>query len=288
MYMMRAFGGALYLAGVIMMAFNLIKTAKIGKLIANEAAEAAPLEADYVPHGHNSYWHKWIERKPIQMLILALIVVGLGGLFEIIPTFSVKENIPTIASVKPYSPLELEGRDIYIREGCVSCHSQLIRPFRSEVQRYDPVGGEYSKPGEFVYDHPFLWGSKRTGPDLAREGGKNPNYWHYWHMKDPQITSDKSIMPAYPHLHTQKLNTSDIVSKINAMRTLGVPYAVGYEKIAEKDLENQAQQIADGLNKDLSKDHIQVAKDDEIIALIAYLQRLGKDIQPKQDAVSGN
>ena len=183
----------------------------------------------------------------------------------------IESNIPTIASVKPYSPLELQGRDIYIREGCNVCHSQLVRPFRSETERY----GEYSKAGEYVYDHPFLWGSKRTGPDLHREGGKYPNIWHYLHLEDPGSVSPGSIMPKYPWLLEQELNISNTETKINVMRKIGVPYEEGYEKKALVDLQMQAEGIAG----DLQEQGIDVTADKEIIALIAYLQRLGTDIK---------
>ncbi len=197
--------------------------------------------------------------------------MGIGGIIELVPTFLVRSNIPTIASVKPYTPLELQGRDIYVREGCYTCHSQMIRPFRDEVARY----GEYSKAGEFVYDHPFQWGSKRTGPDLAREGGKYPDSWHYNHMYDPRSMSPGSIMPQYVWLVDNKLDTSSTPAKIRAMKTLGVPYPDGYEKIANLDLMKQADSIA--LN--LKKDKIETPGDAEIIALIAYLQRIGRDIK---------
>jgi cytochrome c oxidase cbb3-type subunit I/II len=188
-----------------------------------------------------------------------------------VPTFLVKSNIPTISSVKPYTPLELQGRDIYIREGCYNCHSQMIRPFRSEVARY----GEYSKAGEFVYDHPFQWGSKRTGPDLAREGGKYPNSWHFNHMYEPSSMSPGSIMPNYQWLFDNDLDTSITPAKIRAMQKLGVPYPAGYDRKANKDLMQQA----DTISADLEKDKIHVKSNKEIIALIAYLQRLGKDIK---------
>ena len=205
------------------------------------------------------------------MMVVSIIVILIGGMVEMMPTFMVSSNVPTISSVKPYTSLELQGRDLYIREGCVNCHSQMVRPFRSETERY----GEYSKAGEFVYDHPFLWGSKRTGPDLHREGGKYSNAWHFNHMLDPTTMSPGSIMPAYPWLIEQKLDTTTTVSKINAMRTLGVPYDDGYEHQANADLEVQAQGIAENL----AKDNINVQSDREIIALIAYLQRLGTDIK---------
>jgi len=195
----------------------------------------------------------------------------IGGIVELVPTFLVKSNIPTIASVKPYTPLELQGRDIYIREACNSCHSQLVRPFRSETERY----GEYSKAGEYVYDHPFLWGSKRTGPDLHREGGKYPNLWHYLHMENPRSMSPGSIMPPYPWLIENTLDVSLTPNKINVMRNLGVPYPEGYENQATDDLMKQAEAIA----LDLQKNGVPAEPDKEIIALIAYLQRLGTDIK---------
>ncbi|TKC05938.1 cytochrome-c oxidase, cbb3-type subunit I [Pedobacter frigoris] len=273
MYALRAIGGAFYLIGVIVMTYNLIKTVRTGKLLANEPAEAMALAKDYQPQGSEKKLHRVLERKPMVFLVLSLIVILIGGMVEMMPTFTIKSNIPTISSVKPYSPLELQGRDLYIREGCVNCHSQMIRPFRSETERY----GEYSKAGEFVYDHPHLWGSKRTGPDLQREGGKYGNVWHFNHMLDPQTMSPGSIMPPYEWLITQQLDTTTTRSKINAMRTLGVPYELGYEIEANKDLDKQAKSIA----ADLKNNNVRVASDKEIIALIAYLQRLGTDIKAK-------
>nr|WP_325558834.1 cytochrome-c oxidase, cbb3-type subunit I [Pedobacter sp.] len=273
MYMLRALGGAMYLCGVIVMTYNIIKTARAGKLLANEPAEAQALAKEYVPQGSDKKLHRFLERKPMIFMVLSLIVILIGGMIEMMPTFTIKSNIPTIASVKPYSPLELQGRDVYIREGCVNCHSQMIRPFRSETERY----GEYSKAGEFVYDHPFLWGSKRTGPDLQRIGGKYSDSWHYNHLLDPQTMSPGSIMPPYEWLITQKLDTTTTIAKINAMRTLGVPYEPGYEHQANKDLDKQARGIA----ADLNKNNVKVKSDKEIIAIIAYLQRLGMDIKAK-------
>jgi cytochrome c oxidase cbb3-type subunit I/II len=280
MYLMRAIGGTLYLAGVFVMVYNLMKTAAQGKFMANEEAEAPALEREVMVHS-KEHWHRKIERRPVQMLVLSLVLVAIGGIIEIVPTMIVESNIPTIAAVKPYSPLELEGRDIYIREGCYNCHSQMIRPFRGETARY----GEYSKAGEFVYDHPFLWGSKRTGPDLAREGSdklRKSNAWHYFHMLDPQEVSPGSIMPAYPWLFEDELDVSLIEKKIAAMRTLGVPYPENYESIALEDLNKQAQQITD----DLAKEKLEVAPNMEIIALIAYLQKLGRDIDAQDNAPS--
>lgn len=269
-YILRAVGGLIFLTGVILMIYNLWKTAKAGSFVAEEEAEAPALPKPYnAPKG--GFWHSVIERKPMLLLVLSLLVVSLGGLFELIPTYLVKSNIPTIASVKPYTPLELQGRDIYIREGCYNCHSQMIRPFRYEVARY----GEYSKAGEFVYDHPFQWGSKRTGPDLARIGGKYPNSWHFNHMYDPTSMAPGSIMPTYPSLFERELDITTTKSKIHAMRKMGVPYPNGYEATANDDLHKQAAAIADNLKQD----KIEIPDSREIIALIAYLQRLGTDIK---------
>ncbi len=271
MYMFRAVGGAMYLAGVIVMTYNLIKTMSKGQLLANEPAEAFPLQPVFIPQSGEKTWHRSLERKPMAFMVLSVIVILIGGMVEMMPTFIISSNVPTIASVKPYSPLELQGRDIYIREGCVGCHSQMVRPFRSETERY----GDYSKAGEFVYDHPFLWGSKRTGPDLHRIGGKYSDAWHFNHMLDPTTMSPGSIMPPYPWLIDQKLDTTTTATKINAMRSLGVPYAENYEKIANSELNTQATRISENL----MKDNIKIKNDREIIAVIAYLQRLGTDIK---------
>ncbi len=269
-YWLRAIGGSIYLIGVFIMVYNVVKTVKGGKLIANEAAEAEPLGKEKVVGGH---WHTWIERRPIQMLVLSLVAVAIGGILEMVPTFLVKSNVPTITSVKPYTPLELQGRDIYVREGCNTCHTQMIRPFRSETERY----GEYAKAGEFVYDHPHVWGSKRTGPDLLRFGGKYPNSWHYYHMWDPTSMSPGSLMPAYPHLLENSLDTTTTRGKIEAMITLGVPYEPTFPAQANADLQTQSIAIV----ADLQKAGIEAMADREIIALIAYLQRVGTDIKVK-------
>lgn len=279
LYVLRSIGGLLYLIGALVMIYNLLKTIKAGSFVADEAVEAAPLPVNIETHG-KQYWHRWIEARPVQMLVLSLVAVAIGGILELVPTFLIKSNIPTIASVKPYTPLELQGRDIYIREGCYTCHSQMVRPFRDEVARY----GEYSKAGEFVYDHPFQWGSKRTGPDLARIGGKYPDSWHYNHMLEPQSMSPGSIMPSYPWLLDDVIDTAITPAKIRAMQTLGVPYPSGYDQIANKDLMQQADKIA----KSLQAEKIETDSDKEIIALIAYLQRVGTDIKmmPQNGAVN--
>ena len=271
MHRMRAIGGALYLIGAILMGYNLFKTMAAGTLMANEPAEAPALTKAFVPTGGDTYWHRWLERKPIPLLIASLVVILIGTMIEFVPTFMVQSNVPTIAAVKPYTALEVEGRDLYIREGCVNCHSQMVRPFRSETERY----GEYSKAGEFVYDHPFLWGSKRTGPDLHREGGKYPDSWHYHHMQDPQSMSPGSIMPPYPWLITQQLDVSQTAGKLGALRKVGVPYDDGQLAEANADLKRQATEISEKL----ATNGLNVPADREIIALIAYLQRLGTDIK---------
>jgi cytochrome c oxidase cbb3-type subunit I/II len=272
MYMMRGIGGTMYIVGSLIMVYNLWKTAASGKLVANEAAEAPALRGQKVHD--DGYWHRWVERRPIALLVLALVVILVGGIVEFLPTFLIKSNIPTISTVKPYTPLELQGRDIYVREGCYTCHSQMIRPFRSETARY----GDYSKGGEFIYDHPFQWGSKRTGPDLAREGGRQTNVWHFNHMYDPTSTSPGSIMPRYPWLFDDLLDTASTPAKIRAMQTLGVPYPAGYDAVANKDLRAQANTI----KENLAKEKIMVNGDEEIIGLIAYLQRIGTDIKAEK------
>ncbi len=272
MYRLRAIGGTLYIIGAFIMAYNLWRTAKSGKFVPEVEAQAAALKDQPVHVGAaHSYKHRWLESKPLLFTVLALVAVLIGGAVEIIPLYLVKKNVPTITSVKPYTPLEMMGRDIYIREGCVGCHSQMIRPFRSETERY----GEYSKAGEFVYDYPFLWGSKRTGPDLHRQGGKYPDAWHYNHMDDPRSTSPGSIMPRYPWLLTQNLETNAIPPRIRALRKVGVPYPVGLEQTAIADASAQARLIV----TNLAQGQIKATPDKEIIALIAYLQRLGTDIK---------
>ena len=273
MYMIRAIGGTIYFSGVIVMIYNLVKTVKSGSLIANQEAQAPAREV--VASHKGEYWHKWIEARPIQMLVLSAVLVLIGGLVEIIPMLTIDKNIPKIASVMPYTPLELEGRDLYIREGCVGCHSQMVRPFRSETERY----GEYSKSGEFIYDRPFLWGSKRTGPDLHRVGAKYPDSWHYNHMNEPTSMAPGSIMPPYPWLLENDLNTNYTSSKIKILQSLGTPYPDGYADVAVNDLKDQAKKIAESLAKDNIKQ--ENLENKEIVALIAYLQRLGTDIKVK-------
>jgi len=271
MYIIRSIGGGLYFAGLLMAVYNLVKTMKFGTFKKDETVEA-PAFVLQKENFRKGMIHRWLESKPIVFTVLTLVVISVGGLVEVIPTYLIKSNIPTIASVHPYTPLELQGRDVYISEGCNNCHSQMIRPFRSEVERY----GEYSKAGEFVYDHPFLWGSKRTGPDLQRVGGKYSNMWHYLHMQNPRQMSPGSIMPVYPWLLTKTIDVEGTIpAKINAMRKLGVPYPEGYDEASIDDYYVQADSISD----DLADNGIAAESNTEIVALIAYLQRLGTDIK---------
>lgn len=193
--------------------------------------------------------HETIEKNSLMMALLITAVISVGGLVEIIPLFLLKSTIPPMEGVKPYTALQLEGRDIYLREGCYNCHSQMIRPFRAETERYGP----YSKPAESMYDHPFQWGSKRTGPDLARVGKKYPDSWHIQHMEDPKSLVPESVMPRYPWLAKTQLDVSSVQKKMSVMRTLGVPYT--------------DQEISDAASG--------VSGKTELDALIAYLQGLG-------------
>ncbi len=274
MYLLRAIGGTLYFSGIFVLIYNVVKTVQSGTLVANQEASAPALEQHQEHKGE--YWHRWIERKPIQMLLASTVLILIGGMVQIIPMLTIDSNIPKIASVKPYTPLELEGRDIYIREGCYNCHSQMVRPFRSETERY----GEYSKSGEFIYDRPFQWGSKRTGPDLHRLGGKYPDSWHYNHMLEPTSMAPGSIMPSYPRLFTKDLSTKYTAAKIKTLQTMNTPYPDGYADKAVNDLKAQAKTVAESLAKD--KITQEGVENKEIVALIAYLQRLGTDIKVKE------
>jgi cytochrome c oxidase cbb3-type subunit I/II len=296
MYAMRAVGGTLYLIGMFVLVYNVIQTIRLNAKIEDELAEAPELQKIGNARIKGEKYHTWLERRPIQLTIFAVVAILIGGVIQIVPTIMIKSNIPTIASVKPYSPLELEGRDLYIREGCVGCHSQSVRPFRSEVERYGPQ----SKAGEFVYDHPFLWGSKRTGPDLLREGGKYNDNWHFNHFWSPQSISTGSIMPSYKWLFDNKpLDISLTEKKMKAMVTLGVPYSDAQVVNGLKDLRTQAVKIEESLRNDpdfvksyeesrkkaAAKGEVFVPMNErEIVALIAYVQRLGTDIKVKDNA----
>jgi len=270
MFQLRAIGGTLYFVGALLMAYNLYRTAKAGQFEPDTEAQAPALEKAEAAHGKLAF-HRLLEGKPLFFTVLAAVALLVGGAVELFPLFLIKENVPTIVSVHPYTPLEVLGRDIYIREGCLGCHSQMIRPFRSETERY----GEYSKAGEYVYDHPFLWGSERKGPDLAREGGKYPDAWHFNHMDYPGNVSPGSIMPRYPWLLTQKLDVQSIEDRLNALRRVGVPYTADRIAGARAELAAQAAKVV----ANLKQGSVNSEPDKEIIALIAYLQRLGTDIK---------
>ena len=223
-------------------------------------------------------YHRLIETNVVLLSVLTLITIAIGGLVEIVPLFTIETTIEKVEGVRPYTPLELAGRNIYIREGCYNCHSQQIRPFRDEVERY----GHYSLAAESMYDYPFQWGSKRTGPDLARVGGKYSGDWHVQHMIGPKRVVPESIMPAYPFLAGRSLDYADIVLHLKANRRMGVPYTDDMIANARADLETQAdpRRDGDGLLRRYPK--TVVAKYDggpdvvsELDALIAYLQMLG-------------
>ncbi len=294
MYWMRAAGGGLYIIGMLILGWNILMTWRTRPAQYDVPVIQAPrLEKEYrEPAGQSPPvgawarfvalgWHRTWERRWILFSGATVIAVGVASLFEIIPTFLIRSNVPTIASVKPYTPLELAGRDIYVREGCFNCHSQMIRPFRHETERF----GEYSKPGEFVYDHPFLWGSRRIGPDLAREGGKYPDLWHVRHMQDPRSITAKSIMPAFPQLLTNTLDFNVMQRHVDAMAMLGVPYGDAVKPGAAQAMaETQAKQVADGIAQNGGPAGLQRK---EIVALTAYLQRLGRDIKATSVATTG-
>ena len=201
------------------------------------------------------FTHEWIEKNPWLLIGLVLLVISFGGLVEIVPLFFQKSTTEPVAGLKPYSPLRLAGRDIYIREGCYNCHSQMIRPFRAETERY----GHYSVAGEFVYDHPFQWGSKRTGPDLARVGGRYSDEWHRTHLDNPRDVVPESNMPGYPWLAKNKLVAAEILPKMRAMQRIGVPYSDAEVAAAPAELSGKTEQDA----------------------LIAYLQGLGTQIKTR-------
>ena len=223
--------------------------------------------------------HKRLEKNSLLLLVGILVVVSIGGIVEIAPLFWLKSTIEKVQGMRPYTPLELAGRDIYVREGCYVCHSQMIRSLRDEVERY----GHYSLAAESMYDHPFQWGSKRTGPDLARVGGKYSDEWHVLHMKDPRAVVPESIMPGYPWLAERRLDTADIGNKLAAQQAIGVPYTDEMVAKAAEDLEAQLDPDGDGaeaLKARYPKTLVRQFDGDpsfisEMDALVAYLQMLG-------------
>lgn len=301
-YQMRFVGGLLYFSGAILMVVNLIATVRSGSFQKDVPAEAPALANIGTARKEGETKHLWLERMPLYFSVLSALALAIGGMVEIIPTLTVKDNVPTITSVKPYSPLELEGRDLYIREGCNSCHTQMIRPFRDEVVRFNGKNGQYSKAGEFVFDRPFLWGSRRTGPDLHREGGKNPDTWHFKHMLNPRVTSPGSIMPRYPWLIYNELDRSKTKDKITLLKNVfGAPYTEDQINNVDKVVDEQAAKIVQGIysgdpeikkafdaqKAEQGEAFIPVEKR-EIVALIAYLQRLGTDIQTSDVKTASN
>ena len=232
--------------------------------------------------------HGLIERNSVLLLVLSLLTVTIGGIAELVPLFTVETTIERVKGVRPYTPLELAGRNIYVREGCYLCHSQQIRPFRDEYERY----GHYSLAAESMYDHPFQWGSKRTGPDLARVGGRYSHEWHMAHLIAPRSVVPESIMPGYPFL-MRRLDPGDIVAHLKTNRAVGVPYTEAMLANARADLEAQANPDADtaGLLDRYPKAVVgdfdgDVTRLTEMDALIAYLQMLGtlvrfSDVKPE-------
>ncbi|MPS74185.1 MAG: cytochrome-c oxidase, cbb3-type subunit I [Chryseobacterium sp.] len=304
-FKMRFVGGLLYFSGAVLMVVNLIATARKGSFQKEVSAEAPALANVKKGRKEGETFHLWLERTPLYLSILSFVVLAIGGSLEIFPTIFVKENVPTISAVKPYSPLELEGRDIYIREGCNACHSQMIRPFRDEVVRFNGKNGQYSKAGEFIYDRPFLWGSKRTGPDLQREGGVRPDSWHFKHMYNPRSTSAGSIMPRYPWLIENTLDRSKSKAKLELMKnTFDVPYTKAQIDSMDTWMNNQASAIVKNVfseaddvkksfaeskaNKEKAGEKFVPLEKREIVALISYLQRLGTDIKTTEIKTASN
>ncbi len=294
-YWIRIIGGTLYMTGAIMCMTNLVMTWRARPATYDEPVQrAAPLTAGYVDPPpatsrvknvvkwahqvdvfQQAKWHRRWERLPFTFTVWVTIAVVSASLFEIIPTFVIRSNVPTIASVAPYTPLELAGRDLYVAEGCYNCHSQQIRPMRHETERY----GEYSKPGEFVYDRPFQWGSRRIGPDLARIGQTNTSVsWHVRHFNRPTDTSEGSIMPAYPWLLEDQLDYGAIPGKVRAMATLGVPYDDAVIDRAEEIARAQAAEIFAKLVGEDATYRESDLEDKKVIAVVAYLLRLGTDV----------
>ncbi|MEO0529056.1 MAG: cytochrome-c oxidase, cbb3-type subunit II, partial [Planctomycetota bacterium] len=311
MYYLRAIGGSLYIVGSAIGVWNFYRTWQTRPAEYEVPVYEAPALRDVqvveskVPESDldtvtdfgksfdvisKMWWHRAWEGRPFKFTVLTTLAVASASLLELIPTFVIRSNVPTIASVTPYTPLELAGRDLFVSEGCYNCHSQMIRPTVAETKRY----GEYSKAGESVYDHPFQWGSRRIGPDLAREGGKQSHQWHVLHFRNPSDLNQGSIMPAYPWLMKKELDFESVPLRIAAMQTLGVPYPE-YEGLnrdnAKGDAEAQAKQIADEFVEqnqgqpyvDLNGQQYDLA-DKQVIALVAYLQRVGTDLFKTPDA----
>lgn len=268
MYWVRAIGGTFVLVSFLLMMYNFYKTMKQGSIGDVEIYEAYPLNDSSIEK--KTTRHRALEGLPLIFSVLSLIAILVGSAIEILPSLLATNYITKIDAVKPYTPLELLGRDLYVREGCYLCHSQTIRPMAHEVLRY----GKQSEAAEFIYDHPFQWGSKRTGPDLARVGGKYPNMWHYRHMINPRDVTPQSIMPIYKWLVEQKTDYASLPAKLAAMKTLGIPYSDEEVKNGVNSALAQAKEITEDL---MGQGVPAQVEDKELIALISYLQRLGKD-----------
>lgn len=264
LYWLRLVGGLLYLAGAVLCLYNLFMTWKFG----SEKVETVTFTDGQ--HVEPRTWHERLEGHAVALSAGALIAVIIGGVVEFVPAMMMETQVPTISSTRPYTPLELHGRDLYIREGCYNCHSQAVRFYHKEELRY----GAASQATEYIYDFPFQWGSKRTGPDLHRVGGKYPHLWHYRHMEDPRSTSPGSIMPAYPWMLEAQVDLQEIAPKLHAMQALGVPYDPSTIKDPVAAYRAQATELANSLKKD----GVQINAEAEIIAMIAYLQKLGTDL----------
>ena len=320
MWWARVFGGATYIAGILVMVVNVVQTWRKRPETYDEPVITAPaLRDDFVDppkprsrmEGHavagiahsldiwlQAHWHRVWERLPVKFTIMVTFSVLLASTLELVPTFLVRSNVPTIATVEPYTPLELAGRDIYVSEGCYNCHSQMIRPIFAETERY----GEYSKPGEFIYDRPFQWGSRRIGPDLAREGGKQSHLWHLRHLRDPEATTPGSAMPTYEHLEQTRLNFGGIPDRVEAAAALGAPYEIELQQgedmahaqaraivadlVAQGGPDRVFYDAADATNPAAydDRDRYLALEESQAIALIAYLQRIGVDLHRTQDA----
>ena len=301
MWWARVGGGVLYVGGVVLLGINYYMTWKTRpKTYVVPVVQAAPLSKDYrdppkpasrlkdapvldvakkVDIWEQGQWHRVWERLPIRFTVWVTISVLIASAFSLLPTFLIRANVPTIDTVKPYTPLELAGRDIYIAEGCYNCHSQMIRPIFAETERY----GEYSKPGESIYNRPFQFGSRRIGPDMAREGGKQSHLWHFEHFQEPSAMTKGSVMPAYPHLRTKKLNFGSIPARIWAAAALGAPYDRANE--SEEMAHEQAKLIVKELVEQGGPATIEnssgekiALEETQVIALIAYMQRVGTDL----------
>ncbi len=298
MWQLRVVGGTLYVAGALMMVVNYVmtwksrpavyevpvyqaerlsKTPPADMPVGTSQLESAPVlnAAKKLDVWSRMEWHRRWERLPVRFTVLTTLAVIVASLFEIVPTFLIRSNVPTIATVKPYTPLELAGRDIYVAEGCYNCHSQMVRPMVAETKRY----GEYSKPGEFIYDHPFQWGSRRIGPDLAREGGKQSSLWHWQHFENPQLLNQNSVMPSYVHLLDTKIDFEKIPDRVHAAHMLGAPYdreLTDAVAMAQKQAEAVAADIV-SQGGPIRRGEV-MTLDTQAVALIAYIQRLGTDI----------